>query len=175
MDTFRHVFPSGRNLMRSLGHRVHWHLCEKIRWNLMGQAGYDRIGKSIVFSQKLCSSNLCLLSQTLRVMTAQHALTSMTSVRQGAIGFGSLPDYLATLQSAYGPQMQAELAAQAGVTGGYNQLGWIRWRSMVGGLPSWEISSTGRTRLGISTRCGHAAGVAAEWWVGYRKAAGYSG
>ena len=45
------------------------------------------------------------------------------SVRQGAIGFGSLPDYLATLQSAYGPQMQAELAAQAGVTGGYNQLG----------------------------------------------------
>ena len=45
------------------------------------------------------------------------------STRQGAIGFGDLPQYLSTLQSAYGPQMQAELAAQAGVTGGYNQLG----------------------------------------------------
>ena len=55
VDTFRHVFPSGRNLMRSLGHRVHWHLCgedSKLE-PYMDRLGYDRIGKSIVFSQKL--------------------------------------------------------------------------------------------------------------------------
>ena len=34
------------------------------------------------------------------------------SVRQQAIGFQSLPDFLQVLQSAYGPQAQGELAAQ---------------------------------------------------------------
>ena len=45
------------------------------------------------------------------------------SVRQQAIGFQSLPDFLQVLQAAYGPQAQGELAAQAGVSPGYNQLG----------------------------------------------------
>ena len=55
IDTFKYVFPAGRNVMRALGHKIHWHLCGEDS-NLepyMEWLGYDRVGKSIVFSQKL--------------------------------------------------------------------------------------------------------------------------